>query len=840
MAEESDVQPLKLRLRRQSGALVERWRHYRQYRWFRIACILVGLALLGWMLIWLLFARNLPSVDRLKTYEPPLPTYVRGYDGTPVHSYARERRVQLKYDEYPDLLIRAYLAAEDRTFFSHSGLDYPGIVRAMITNATSSGRPVGASTITQQVAKNLLLTNEASYVRKVKEAILARRIEQTLSKQQIIELYLNQIALGRNSFGVQAAARAYFGKDVGDLQLHEMAYLAILPKGPSNYRPERFYDRAMARRNWVLGEMLNNEFITQSQHDSAVVMPLGVVPRAAASRDIVGGYFTEEVRRILIGKFGESSESGKNPYSVYDGGLWVRTSVDPVLQQYAEQALRDGLVRYDRGKGWSGPIRSVDPSGNWAQTLAAQNLGAGYPDWRVAMVLGKDTDAARIGFADGKTGVLPAGLATMPRSRTASSAFSLLKAGDIIAVKQEGGAWALKNIPEVSGGFVAQNPHTGQVLAMQGGFDSRIASYNRATQAERQPGSSFKPFVYAAALDGGMTPASIIVDGPFCVYQGARLGQKCFRNFSGGGSGPHTMRWGLEQSRNLMTVRAASQTGMERIVKLAGNLRISPPGKPYQQVLAVSLGSGETTVMNMVNAYSILARNGVDIQPTLIDLVQDRNGKVRFRADTRRCDRCNMAEYDGKPMPRPRPRTKQVMDAMTAYQVVHMLEGVVQRGTAVGLRDMNRPLFGKTGTTSGPTNVWFVGGSPDLIAGVYMGFDQPRPMGGYAQGGTLAVPIFKAFAQKAMKDEPIVPFRAPYGMRLVRIERNSGKRVYGAWPGNDPKAAVIWEAFKPESEPRRSIRRDELPQVVKKAATTGPAATNTRDSEFLQREDGIY
>jgi penicillin-binding protein 1A len=840
------AEAVKLRLRRDSGAVrawfATRW----PQRWFRFACYGLGAVVLGLFLLWLLFARTLPSVDRLKTYEPPLPTYVRGYDGTPVHSYARERRVQLRYDEYPDLLVKAYLAAEDRTFFSHGGLDYPGIISAIFTNLTSSGRPVGASTITQQVAKNLLLTNEATYVRKVKEAILAMRIESALSKEQILELYLNQIALGRNSYGVQAAARAYFGKDVDELQLHEMAYLAILPKGPSNYRPERFYDRAMARRNWALRGMLDNEFITQAQYATAVAMPLGTVPRAPASRDVVGGYFTEEVRRFLIGKYGESSEGGKNPLSVYDGGLWVRTSLDPKLQTYAEEALRDGLVRYDRGKGWSGPIRTLDPSGNWAQTLASANLGAGYPDWRVAMVLSKAPGSARIGFADGTTGILPASAANMPRARTATPAFDAMNPGDVIAVKREGGNWILRNVPEVSGGMVVQNPHTGQILAMQGGFDSRIASYNRATQAQRQPGSSFKPFVYASALDNGMTPASIIVDGPFCVYQGARLGQKCFRNFGGtAGAGPKTMRWGLEQSRNLMTVRTASQTGMERIVKMASTLRISAPDKPYQQVLAVALGSGETTVMNMVNAYSILVRNGIDVQPTLIDYVQDRNGKVQFRADTRRCDRCNMPDYDGKPMPRPAARTRQVMDPMTAYQVVHMLEGVVQRGTAVGLRDMNRPLFGKTGTTSGPTNVWFVGGSPDLIAGVYMGFDQPRSMGGYAQGGTVAVPIFKAFAQKALKDTPIVPFRAPQGMRMVRIDRNSGKRVYGSWPGTDPKAAVIWEAFKPESEPRRSIRRDELQETEKARTnstrnTTGANQNQARDSEFLQREGGIY
>lgn len=843
MDEVSESPGLKDRLRRDADKAIALWRHYWQFKWFRIVARLAGALVLGWAVIWLLFARNLPSVDRLKTYEPPLPTYVRGYDGAPVHSYARERRVQLRYEEFPPLLVRAYLAAEDRTFFQHSGLDYPGIIAAIYTNMMSSGRPVGASTITQQVAKNLLLTNEATYVRKVKEAILAKRIESALTKQQILELYLNQIDLGRRSFGVQAAARAYFGKDVGELQLHEMAYLAILPKGPSNYRPERFYDRALERRNWVLGGMLKNEFITQQQYDEAIRHPLGVIPRVAASTEIVGGYFTEELRRQLIAKFGENSDGGRNPFSVYDGGLWVRSSLDPKLQQYAEMALRDGLVRYDRGKGWSGPIRTIQIGANWAQQLASANLGAGYPDWRVAIVLSKAAESVRIGFADGKTGIMPAALATMPRSRTAETAFSQLKQGDVIAVKSEGNAWALRNIPEISGGMVVENPHTGQVLAMQGGFDSRIASYNRATQAERQPGSSFKPFVYAAALDAGMTPATIIVDGPFCVFQSARLGQKCFRNFTGGGSGPHTMRWGVEQSRNLMTVRAASQTGMDKVVKMAASVGISDPGKSYPQVLSIALGAGETTVSKMVNAYAILVRNGIDVRPTMIDFVQDRYGRVRFRADTRPCNRCNLAEYDGKPMPRPPARTKQVMDPLTAYQVVHILEGVVQRGTAVGLRDMNRPLFGKTGTTSGPTNVWFVGGTPDLVAGLYMGYDTPRSMGGYAQGGTVAVPIFREFAQKALKDAPIVPFRAPPGIRMIRIDRASGKRVFGTWPTNDPKAPVIWEAFKPESEPRRSIRRDELVDAKKKdEALQGQAgpAPNQRDTEFLQREGGIY
>jgi penicillin-binding protein 1A len=840
-----DSGTLSLRLRRNGSGAVAWFRRNWHHRWFRWGSYLLLAGLLGIFLIWLVFARDLPSVERLKTYEPPLPTHVRSFDGTPVHSYARERRVQLRYDEYPPLLVRAYLAAEDKTFFEHGGIDYPGIVSAMITNVTSSGRPVGASTITQQVAKNLLLTNEVSYTRKVRELFLAKRIESVLTKQQIMELYLNQIALGRNSFGVQAASRAYFDKDVGELTLPEFAFLAILPKAPETYGREKNNAKAVARRNWVLGEMLKNGFISRTDHAAAIATPLGILPKTVAKKEDAGGYFIEEVRRELIERFGESSDSGRNPYSVYDGGLWVRTSLNPEFQTYTEAALRDGLMRYDRGKGWSGPIKTITAGEKWRDNLASVNIGVGYEDWQAAVVIAKGQQAIQIGFVDGSTGAMPSWGANMPKRGTGQTAFAALKPGDVIAVKKEGGVYVLRNIPEVSGGMVVQDPHTGRVLAMQGGFDSRIATYNRATQAERQPGSSFKPFVYASALDHGMTPASIIVDGSFCVYQSAKLGRKCFRNFGGaGGAGPQTMRWGLEQSRNLMTVRAASETGMENVVKMAKSTGISAPNQTYPAVLAVALGAGETTVLRMVNAYSILVRNGKDLKPTLIDYVQDRNGKARFRADTRPCQNCNMAEYDGKPMPRPVSKSRQAMDAMTAFQVVHMLEGVVQRGTATALRDLKRPLFGKTGTTTGPTNVWFVGGSADLIAGVYIGFDQPRPMGGYAQGGTMAVPVFKAFAEKAMKDMPVVPFKAAPGIRMARIERGSGKRVFGAWPGTDPKSAVIWEAFKPESEPRRTLRRDEIKAAkkVKKAqakAVSTQRATAPRD-DFVEEQGGIY
>jgi len=834
---------MRMTLVRQGNAATQFLRGVWAGRWGRRLVILAGVMIIAYAILWFALLRGLPDATSLLKYEPPLPTNIRSIEGTPVYSYARERRVELSFDEYPPMLIKAFLAAEDKTFFQHGGVDYFGVAGAAVDYVTKLGsgrRARGGSTITQQVAKNLLVGDEYSIGRKAKEAVLAYRIEAVLTKQQIIELYLNQISLGRNAYGVQSAARAYFSKDVGELSLPEMAYLAILPKGPSNYRPERFYDRAIERRNWVLGQMLTNGFIDRAQHDAAVATPLGTVPRASASRDeVASGYFTEEVRRELIGRFGETAKDG--PFSVYSGGLWVRTSLDARMQRYAEDALRAGLLRFDSGRGWTGPVGKVDISTNWQQAFGGAGIGISYKDWRVAVVLGKTAGIAQLGFIDGTTGEMPSYLASVPR-RGGGAAFGWLQPGDVITVAPEGSNWALRVVPEISGGMVVQNPHTGQVLAMQGGFDAKLQAFNRATQALRQPGSSFKPFVYASALDHGMTPASIIVDGPFCVYQGAALGRKCFRNFGGArGAGPQTMRWGVEQSRNLMTVRAASQTGMDNVVKMAAAVGISAADKPYPSVLAVALGAGDTTVARMVNAYSVLASNGRATTPTLIDFVQNRTGKVVFKADTRACERCNMAEYDGKPMPRIAPRTKQVMDPMTAYQVVHITEGVIQRGTATVLRDLDRPIFGKTGTTSGPTNVWFVGGSADVVAGVYLGYDRPRPMGGYAQGGVIAAPIFKAFAKPAFEGMPVVPFRAPPGIRLVRIDRRSGRRVYGTFPDEaDPKAAVIWEAFKPESEPRRSIRNDDLPVATTRKVAPKAQAQTRPDSDFLQRQGGIY
>jgi len=760
--------------------------------------------------VWLYFATGLPSSEKLLAYEPSLPTNVRGNDGDPVQTFARERRVELAYDEFPPMVVQAFISAEDKTFFQHSGIDYTGLIGAVFDygkkTVVGGGRARGGSTITQQVAKYLLKDSSYNIGRKIREAILAFRLESTLGKQQILELYLNSIFLGRNAYGVQAASRAYFDKDVTELTLPEAAYLAVLPKAPANYDPERATGRALGRRNYVLQEMYKNGYITEDQWRSAASTPLGAIHYGSNEKfHQQGGYFMEEVRRELIKQFGEAADKGSN--SLYGGGLWVRSSMVPKMQDAAAQALRDGLANFDGGRGWRDLGMSIDlTAGNWAAQLDRAPVGVGFPDWKKAVVLSKSDGVASIGFVNGSSGALPASGAAMPKRGVGGAAFNYLTPGMVIIVKEAApGSYVLRSIPEISGGMVAEEVHTGRVLAMQGGFDVIGSSYNRATQALRQPGSSFKPIVYVTALENGLTPATIIVDAPFCVWQGAGLGNKCFVNFDRRYSGPKTMRWGVEQSRNLMTVRAASQTGMPKVIDTAEKLGV---GK-FPNYLSIALGAGETTVSRLVNAYAILANQGRGVKPTLIDYVQDRHGKVIYRTDNRCAvmDDCNAADWNGKAMPRPPNRTRQLLEPMAAFQMVHIMEGVIERGTATVLRDLNRPLFGKTGTTSGPTNVWFVGGTPDIVAGVYMGYDQPRSMGGYAQGGRIAAPIFKQWAQTALKDEPKVPFVAPNGIRWVRIDRATGKRVYGSFPTQeDPKSSVIWEAFQPQTEPRRSYR----------------------------------
>lgn len=784
---------LRYRVNRDIGAatawFLARWR---ESRLFKLVAIAFAAFLVLWIALFVWMANDLPEAEALLTYETPLPTVVRGVDGEIVHSYARERRVQLQYADFPQQLIEAYLSAEDKTFFSHGGIDFLGTANAVFDYATKLGsgeRAVGGSTITQQVAKNLLLGDEYSVTRKLKEMILAGRIEGVLTKQEILELYLNEIPLGRRSFGVQAASRAYFDKDVDALELHEMAFLAILPKAPERYGRKGQEDAALERRNFVLEQMEANGFISASERRAAAAQPLDLVTQRR-ERSVDAGYFLEEVRRELIERFGETAENGPN--SVYAGGLWVRTSLDPVMQLAARDALREGLLRYHGGRAWAGPIATIDVGeGNWASQLQGSPLGINYKDWRVGVVTSRSGQSARIGFADGAE----APLGGLPDA---------LKPGDVIAVSPSGNGFNVRSIPSAQGALVVESAQTGRVLAMQGGFDHRLSDFNRATQAMRQPGSTIKPFVYAAGLDSGMTPSTQVDNNRFCYYQGAGLGEKCIRGTGSGGQYP--MRYGLEQSQNIMTVQIGMTAGMNRVVKDIEKLGIGKfPAYP-----STALGAGETTLVKMVAAYGALANHGRLNPPTVIDYVQDRRGKVLWRADNRDCRACNMPGWDGKPMPRFGVKGTQAMDARTAFQVMHMLRGAVSRGTATVLNSLNLPLFGKTGTTTGPKDVWFIGGTQQQVAGAYVGFDQPRNMGGYAYGGTITAPIIKSLIEKTKAKWSDLPAVAPAGVRMVRVDRRSGKRVFDGWPTDDPKSAIIWEAFKPDTEPERFTRQDAI------------------------------
>jgi len=842
MAETADDPSANARykIRRFAGGSAE-WiaRNWVTSQRFRLLCYVGGGLLLAFLAFWFVLTRNLPSAEKLLDYQPPLPTMVRGVDGEIVYSYARERRVQLTFDDFPRPMINAFLAAEDKTFWSHGGVDYTGLLGAVVDYVSKLGsgeRAKGGSTITQQVAKNVLIGDEYSITRKLKEMIVARRIEGVLNKRQILELYLNEIPLGRQSFGVQAASRAYFNKDVGDLKLHEAAFLAILPKAPERYGRAKHAALALERRNYVLDQMVDNGWATPAQAAAAKAQPLGLAPNRSTVYSPAVGYFTEEVRRRLIERYGENSEDGPN--SVYAGGLWVRTSLDLGMQKAARDALRSGMQRYHSGKGWRGPVAhlDLDPE-NWQSQMAMVGKSIDYENWRVGVILERNGGNGRIGFANGDT----AALSNIPDAA---------KVGDLVAGSPvNSSSYAVRAIPEVAGGMVVMEPQTGRVLAVQGGFDSGLDSFNRGIQAMRQPGSTIKPFVYATGLDAGMTPATQVPDERFCVFQSASLGQKCFSNFGGGGgSGNHTMRWGLEQSRNLMTVRIANDAGMDRVVKTIKNVGIGE----YKPYLAFSLGAGDTTVLRMTNAYSALANHGVQYTPSLIDYIQDRKGKVIWKSDKRRCARCNMAKWDGRPMPRVARPGKQVMDPGTAFQTMHMLTGVIIRGTATTLKDLNLPLFGKTGTTTGPTDVWFVGGSQQFVAGTYLGFDKPRPMGGYAQGGSLAAPMFEKLVQGTKSRWEPRPFIAPNGIRMVRIDRISGKQLSGAQPTSDGNSTTIWEAFKPNTEPQRwtkaddfAAKRDALIAQIKQARA-GPAKAAKSDDKaadaanFADEQGGVY
>ena len=829
---------------------------------------LIGVAAFaGWYLNTL--NQDLPDYQALAEYAPPVTTRVYAGDGSLVAEFARERRLFVPIEQMPDHVKLAFVSAEDKSFYEHNGLDLRGIVRAQLSNVQNilrDRRLEGGSTITQQVAKNFLLSSEQRVERKLREMLISRKMEETFTKDYILELYLNEIYLGNRSYGVAAAALNYFDKSLSDLTIAEASYLAAITKGPSNYHPVLNEDRAVERRDWVVGRLLADGHISEEDALDARAQPLGAaIAPPLGARDWTMEYFAEEVRKQIVELYGIEA--------LYDGGLAVRTSVDPRLQRAAGDALRRWLIAYDQRHGWRGPLASTEIRNDAIvdQGLGSADSEVALPDWavmlgetvkelsdqrivsedmapwRAALVLSVTNDVATVGFDDGTQGDLPLSHARWAREYISAndlgdevtSLQQVLKEGNIVYVDAarelikgedglvlEGkallpGKFALRQAPAINGGLIAIDPHTGRVLAMVGGFSFQQSEFNRAVQAERQPGSTFKPFVYSAALDNGYTPASIVLDAPF-VAPGIDKWYKPGNYIAGRYYGNSTLRLGIEQSRNAMTARLAQDLGIGRIMDYVERFSLSDR---LPRELAISLGSGETTLMKITAAYSVFVNGGKEVRPVLIDRVQDQAGKTIFKRDSRQCAACAAPFWAEQSEPQLLDARDQVLDPRTAYQVTSILQGAVQRGTGSAVRRASdKPLAGKTGTTNDYKDAWFVGFSPDLAAGVYVGFDLPQTLGQGEAGGKVAAPIFADFMVEALKEEPGIPFRVPSGVRLVRVNAKTGE------PASIGDGNIILEAFKTDDVIASGPSSDEL---FLDPLSTAPVDENEEDLSGL-------
>lgn len=792
----------------------------------RLLSMLVSLFFFGCLIIFgiafvvvLNHSIGLPDYQQLAVYKPQITSRLYANDGSLLAEYANEKRMFVPVETIPPLLRQAFISAEDKNFYTHGGIDLTGLARAVLVNLKNIGtgrRPVGASTITQQVAKNFLLSSEQSLSRKIKEALLARKMEQAFTKDHILELYLNEIYLGIGSYGVASAALNYFNKSMDELTIGEMAFLAALPKGPNNYHPIKRKAQALERRNWVLGRMYEDGAITREQMEQAVAEPIAMVER---DEDLLknAGYYAEEVRRFIAAEYGDEA--------MYNGGLSIRTSLNPRLQNAAAEALQNGLLTYDKRHGWRGPVTKLNMTEDWQEQFAKLEVPAYAPDqWDYAVVLSLSDKEAKIRLKDGAVGTISNNdirwaRKALPNGRIASAAATVknvLHTGDVVFVQKKKGAdnaYLLQQIPAVEGALVAMDPHTGRVLAMVGGFSFQKNQFNRAVQAKRQPGSSFKPFVYLAALDSGYTPSSLILDAPLVMVQpdGTKWKPK---NYSKVFYGPTTLRVGLEKSRNLMTIRLAQAIGIRKVVEYGKKFGISDSLEP---VLATALGSGETTPMKLTAAYAMLVNGGRRVTPNLIDRVQDRDGKTIYKHDTRECTGCSGPEASADVLPKIPDLRERVEDPVSAYQMVNILTGVVQRGTGSAARALKRTLGAKSGTSNDSMDAWFIGFSPDLVVGVWVGFDTPTSLGPNDTGGVVSGPIFRDFMKEALKDEPDIPFRVPEGVQLVRVNAVTGK------PAEPGDSVVITEAF------RAGTRFDEPTPIVGEDITIKDEDDSTPD-----------
>jgi len=740
------------------------------------ATIIILVVLFAFSTLWY-FSSDLPDYKILANYKPPVSSRVHSGEGQLMAEYALQKRLFIPYNSIPKKVIYSFLSAEDKNFFSHPGVDAKSITRAIIKNLKnyfSEKRLEGASTITQQVAKNFLLTSEVSLKRKIKEAILAFRIERAYSKERIMELYLNQIYLGEGTYGVAAASLEYFDKAVTDLDYEEAALLAALPKAPSKYNPYKSKERAKARRDIVLKNLYDNSYIDNAGYKDLKNKKIKTKKRKIKLLEEVN-FYSEEVRRIVSDTYGYDS--------LYKGGLSIRTPLNSYYQIEALRALREGLEEYDKRHGWRGPITNlniVDWQNNIKEFIPDKSL-----NWKLAKVIGVDkltlkieTENKEIGFIDFKN-----------VNWTRKESFeNLLKLNDIIYVsKIKKNKWNLKQLPKINGAIVVMDPYTGRVLAMVGGFSFKLSEFNRATQARRQPGSAFKPVVYAAALENDFTPSTLVLDAPFVMDQGEGLKTWKPENYGKKFYGPSTLRTGIEKSRNLMTVRVAQKVGFDQISKITKNFGIYDD---VPELLSVSLGAAETTLIQLTNAYCTFANGGKKVTPIFIDRIQDRRGKTIFNADKRKCVGCKKFSYLENEIPFIQNDTEQIISPETAYQITSMLEGVIKRGTGRKLNNLNLTLAGKTGTTNKNMDAWFLGFTSKIVIGIYVGFDEPKTLGRYETGAKAALPVFKKFVKKVVKKKDALPFKVPKNISLVVVDAESGLQ-----PDENTKK-IIYESFK--------------------------------------------
>ncbi len=772
---------------------------------FSLVTLVVLMVALSLGAIFFVYGKDLPSHESLANYTPPTISRIYSGEGRIIDEFAKERRLFTPAEEIPDLVKQAFISAEDKNFYSHAGYDARGIAAALFEAVQTRGQTVrGASTITQQVMKNFLLSGDRRIERKIKEIILATRIEETLEKEDILELYLNEIFLGQNSYGVTAAAQTYFNKSLDELAPHEAAFLATMPKAPSDYHPVRQKQRLKERRDFVLKEMYENGYISQEVMVAEVEQPVRSVQNGdfAPFRDSLPprDYFTDEIRRQLSIDFGEGE--------FFTGGLAVRATVDPELQVEAAHALQRQLEKYDRNrKEWRGtglvlPEAVLGNEAAWREALSLADVSRDVTlngQWYPAVILGIEDQQMRIGIegveeTDAEPHIIPRkDIGWLPGNFQET-----FKLGEVVLVRRLTDdsdnfvRWTLRQVPEVQGGFMAMDVNTGRVLAMQGGFSYQHSVFNRATQAQRQPGSSFKPFVYAAALDSGYSPATVVIDAPIEIDTPQGLWRP--RNSSNKFYGPTPLRTGIEMSRNLMTIRLAQEVGMELVADYAEDFGVYDNMGTF---LANSLGSEETTLYNMTAAYAMFANGGERVRPTLVDRVQDRNGRTVYRHDPRVCTDCDNPDLPRNRGPRIRSDRQQVIDAITAYQITSMMQGVVDRGTASGAIRLPVPIAGKTGTTNDARDVWFVGFSSNIVAGCYIGYDQPRSLGRSAFGSSMCGPVFQSFMSKAIEKHGGGKFQVPEGGQFIKIDRFSGARL----PPSASGAYVVAEFFREGEEP---------------------------------------